>query len=77
MHEVAAGTVTITMLEVPVRAIGVADGFVIRFGCNKRLETCRDRFANALNFRGFPNIPGQDAVLRYAASGDANQGVVL
>ena len=43
----------------------------------KQLETCRDRFANALNFRGFPNIPGQDAVLRYAAKGDANQGVVL
>ena len=53
------------------------DGFVIRAGCDKRLETCRDRFANVLNFRGFPNIPGQDAVLRYAAKGDANQGVVL
>ena len=77
MHEVAASTATITLLEVPVRAIGVADGFVIRAGCDKRLETCRDRFANALNFRGFPNIPGQDAVLRYAAKGDANQGVVL
>ena len=50
---------------------------MIRAGCDKRLETCRDRFANALNFRGFPNIPGQDAVLRYASSGDANQGVVL
>ena len=77
MHEVVASTVTITLLEVPVRAIGLGDGFVIRAGCDKRLETCRDRFANALNFRGFPNIPGQDAVLRYAASGDANQGVVL
>ena len=61
----------------PVRAIGFSDGFVIRAGCDKRLETCRDHFANALNFRGFPNIPGQDAVLRYAAKGDANQGVVL
>jgi len=77
MHEVVASVVTITLLEMPVRAIAVADGFVIRAGCDKRLETCRDRFANALNFRGFPNIPGQDAVLRYAASGDANQGVVL
>ena len=77
MHEVAVSTVTITLLEMPVRAIGFSDGFVIRAGCDKRLETCRDRFANALNFRGFPNIPGQDAVLRYAASGDANQGVVL
>lgn len=77
MHEVADTEVAITLMEVPVRALAVADAFVIRAGCDKRLETCRDRFANALNFRGFPNIPGQDAVLRYAASGDANQGVVL
>ena len=77
MHEVADTGVSITLLEAPVRALGVGDGFVIRAGCDKRLETCRDRFANALNFRGFPNIPGQDAVLRYASSGDANQGVVL
>ena len=77
MHEVAASTVTITLLEALVRAIGLGDGFVIRAGCDKRLKTCRDRYANALNFRGFPNILGQDAVLRYAAKGDANQGVVL
>ena len=77
MHEVADTGVAITLLEVPVRALGVGDGFVIRAGCDKRLETCRDRFANVLNFRGFPSIPGQDAVLRYAAKGDANQGVVL
>ena len=77
MHEIAATEVSITLMEVPVRALAIGDAFVIRAGCDKRLETCRDRFANALNFRGFPNIPGQDAVLRYAASGDANQGVVL
>jgi len=77
MHEVADTGVTITLLEAPVRALGVGDGFVIRAGCDKRLETCRDRFTNAVNFRGFPNIPGQDAVLRYASNGDVNQGVVL
>ena len=77
MHEIAATEVSITLMEMPVRALATGDAFVIRAGCDKRLETCRDRFANALNFRGFPNIPGQDAVLRYAASGDANQGVVL
>ena len=77
MHEVADTGVTITLLEAAVRVLGAGDAFVIRAGCDKRLETCRDRFANALNFRGFPNIPGQDAVLRYASNGDANQRVVL
>ena len=76
-HEVADDGVIITLLEAPVRAIAVSDGIVIRAACDKRLETCQDRFANPLNFRGFPNIPGQDPVLRYAAKGDANQGVVL
>ena len=30
---------------------------------NKRLATCRDRFANAVNFQGFPHMPGNDALL--------------
>jgi len=78
LHDVdGSGVVTITLLEVPVLAMAVADTFVIRAGCDKRRETCRDRFANILNFRGFPDIPGQDAVFRYAASGDANSGGVL
>ena len=29
-------------------------------GCDKRLETCRLKFDNLLNFRGFPDIPGND-----------------
>lgn len=40
-------------------------------GCDKRFETCRDRFANAINFRGFPHIPGADYVMRYAGPADA------
>ena len=31
--------------------------------CDKRFETCRDVFSNTLNFRGFPHMPGPDAVL--------------
>lgn len=33
-------------------------------GCDKRLVTCRDRFANVLNFRGYPHVPGPDGTLR-------------
>jgi len=29
-------------------------------GCDKRGSTCRDKFSNFLNFRGFPHIPGED-----------------
>lgn len=39
-----------------------AIGDVVRLeaGCDKRSSTCRDKFANFLNFRGFPHIPGED-----------------
>lgn len=29
-------------------------------GCDKRAATCRAKFDNFLNFRGFPHIPGED-----------------
>ncbi|MEM6382499.1 MAG: DUF2163 domain-containing protein [Pseudomonadota bacterium] len=41
-------------------------------GCDKRFATCRDRFENAANFRGFPHMPGDDFALSYPASDDGN-----
>jgi uncharacterized phage protein (TIGR02218 family) len=35
-------------------------------GCDKRLATCAQRFANAENFRGEPHLPGNDLLVRYA-----------
>jgi uncharacterized phage protein (TIGR02218 family) len=76
-HDVVDGARRLALLEAPVRPIAPGDGFVVRAGCDKRLETCRDRFANVVNFRGFPHIPGQDTVVRYPNRGDANAGEVL
>lgn len=41
---------------------GIAAGDAVRLeaGCDKRAETCRAKFANLLNHRGFPHIPGED-----------------
>ncbi|MEM7766440.1 MAG: DUF2163 domain-containing protein [Pseudomonadota bacterium] len=38
--------------------------------CNQTFSTCRDRFQNAVNFRGFSLMPGADYVL----SGPAGNG---
>jgi uncharacterized phage protein (TIGR02218 family) len=46
-------------------------------GCDRRFATCRDRFGNAPNFRGFPHIPGNDFVLRYPKSGSRRDGRAL
>lgn len=76
-HGLTDAIATLTLLEAPVRAIAESDSFVARAGCDKRLATCSAKFANVANFRGFPNIPGQDAVLRYASQDDGHEGNVL
>ena len=76
-HDLTGSIATLTLLEAPVRAIAVGDSFIARAGCDKRIATCGARFANTANFRGFPNIPDQDAVLRYASRDGGNEGNVL
>ncbi|AGK58085.1 hypothetical protein HYPDE_32053 [Hyphomicrobium denitrificans 1NES1] len=38
--------------------LAVGDTFVVTAGCDKRIETCKARFSNVINFRGFPSMPG-------------------
>ena len=76
-HDVTDGIAVLTLLEAPVRSIAGGDAFIVRAGCDKRLETCGGKFANTVNFRGFPSIPGQDAVLRYASQDGSHEGNVL
>jgi uncharacterized phage protein (TIGR02218 family) len=54
----------------------IATGDLIRLeaGCDKRFETCRLKFANLLNFRGFPDIPGDDWLVSIPLSGAQNAG---
>lgn len=42
--------------------------------CDKRWATCVQRFANGLNFRGFPDIPGDDFLTIYPAQGARHDG---
>ena len=76
-HDLDGSLATLTLLEAPVRAIAGGDSFVARAGCDKRIATCGGKFANTVNFRGFPSIPGQDAVLRYASQDGSHEGNVL
>ena len=76
-HDLTGSVATLTLLEAPVRGIAEGDAFIARAGCDKRIATCGAKFANVANFRGFPNVPGQDAVLRYANRDGSNDGNVL
>ncbi len=62
--------VTLALWQAMPQPIAPGDTFTVTAGCDKRFATCRDRFANAVNFRGFPHIPGNDFVLSYPAPGE-------
>ena len=44
----------------PPVAIPIGATFTISPGCDKSLTVCVQRWNNAVNFRGFPHIPGTD-----------------
>lgn len=50
------------------------DSFTIVAGCDKLFATCREKFSNIENFRGFPHIPGNDFAFRFARSNGRNDG---
>jgi uncharacterized phage protein (TIGR02218 family) len=58
---------------------GVKAGDTVRVtaGCDKRFSTCRERFGNGLNFRGFPHMPGSDFAYGYADGDTVHDGRVL
>ncbi|WMT91163.1 DUF2163 domain-containing protein [Pelagibacterium sp. H642] len=54
--------------------VEVGDTLTVYAGCDKQFATCGKKFGNAVNFQGFPHIPGNDFVLRYPGSGDRLDG---
>lgn len=64
----------ITLWE-PIRA-AVQPGDMLRLeaGCDKRLQSCRLKFNNLLNFQGFPDIPGEDWVMAVPRRAGVNSG---
>jgi uncharacterized phage protein (TIGR02218 family) len=68
------GARRIELWREPGAAVVVGDRFRVFAGCDKRAETCRDKFGNFLNFRGFPHVPGDDWVAAYPKKGEAHDG---
>lgn len=54
--------------------IASRDTVRIHAGCDKSATLCRTKFANFLNFRGFPHIPGEDWLASYPVPGRSNGG---
>ncbi len=73
-HAREGGQDRLTLWLPPPVALTTGTSFVATVGCDKRFATCRDRFANALNFRGFPHMPGSDFAFGYADRDSVHDG---
>ncbi|RMF37082.1 MAG: DUF2163 domain-containing protein [Alphaproteobacteria bacterium] len=72
------GTIRVLELwEEAVDPIQPGDSLRVYAGCDKRFATCRDKFTNISNFRGFPHIPGEDWANAYARQGERHDGSSL
>jgi len=65
---------SLTLWQTPNQGPEPGDSIALIAGCDRRAETCREKFNNMLNFRGFPDLPGEDWLTRFPSPGQPNDG---
>ncbi len=75
-HRRTSGIDQLELWLPPPFPVAASDAGTVLAGCRKTLAVCGSKFDNIANFRGFPHIPGSDAVTRYGVQGalDATGG---
>jgi uncharacterized phage protein (TIGR02218 family) len=71
-HRVSANITRIDLWAAPKFNVAAGEAIKLIAGCDKQFATCRTKFSNAQNFRGFPHMPGSDFVMSVAAQADPN-----
>ncbi len=69
-----AGDVRTVELWQGIGAVSPGDLLRLEAGCDKRADTCRLKFGNFANFRGFPHVPGEDWLSSYPLRTRRNDG---
>ncbi|WP_082640244.1 DUF2163 domain-containing protein [Aureimonas sp. N4] len=69
-----AGTLLAFLARTPAQVPAAGSRLRLVAGCDRAFATCRDRFDNSVNFRGFPHLPGADAALNIAKSDGLHDG---
>lgn len=62
--DIVAAETGLVRLRMAIDGLAVGDRVELEEGCDGRLATCAGRFANAVNFRGEPFVPGGDVLRR-------------
>lgn len=73
LHQAAHGRVDMLLWGDVLQPMQAGDAFIVSAGCDRTFATCGARFGNALNFRGFPHMPGNDFTI---GRGAAQNGVM-
>jgi uncharacterized phage protein (TIGR02218 family) len=68
-HRIASEGVLLALQARTGPQITSGDTFSVIAGCDKAFATCKAKFANGVNFRGFPHLPGNDAAYSYVSDG--------
>jgi len=61
----------VLLMDEVFHPIEAGDEVVLIAGCDKQLTTCVRKFQNAVNFQGFPDIPGEDWMTSFPKSANS------
>jgi uncharacterized phage protein (TIGR02218 family) len=73
-HGVSGAAVSFELWQAMSETVAPDDTFTVSAGCGKQFSTCKTKFSNIINFRGFPYMPGNDAVVASPAAGQVLDG---
>ena len=69
-----SGQMVVDLWNTPASGVEAGDAFRLLAGCDKTSSTCKAKFANLENFRGFPLMPGEDWSTAYPRSDEIHDG---
>jgi uncharacterized phage protein (TIGR02218 family) len=68
-HAKTGSVVTIELWADAEGLPAVGNAFTVTAGCDKHFETCKAKFSNSINFRGFPHMPGNAFLTKVGRKG--------
>jgi uncharacterized phage protein (TIGR02218 family) len=74
LHSKEGSAARIELWQRVADPIAPGDNFLTVAGCDKQFATCKAKFDNVANFRGFPHVPGNDFMLSVASREGKNDG---